>query len=519
MIIVTPLVLSWGLLLSAATVEAEGDRPGFPFFETIQPPRAIQVMAHHGAMNPAPENTARALIFSIADGVEWVAVDVRITKEGHHVLFHDGELQGKTDGSGPLRAHTLAEVQSLDAGSPFARRFAGQHILTLAEALNLCRGRINLCLNLEDVNPAQLAREITTAKMARQVVLVGKPEILQAIRTSKTEELAMMTPWRPKFGIDRWLDELRLAAVAIDAVDVTPETCREFHRRGIKVQAKVLGPDDRAEVWDRMTAAGVDWLQTDRPEEVLARQTLKTTRGRRPKIAHHRGASRYAPENTLPALEKSIRLGADFVEFDVHTTRDGKHILLHDGTLNRTTNGRGAVRDQEASAIAVLDAGFWFGRAFRGTLVPSLDAFLDAAGGRVELYVDAKDIAPEALAEVLSRHGLIDRAVVYQGVAYLEELRRIDPRIRRMPPLRDPAKLDAVVERVQPHAFDTQWSILSKELIDRCHARGVKVFSDALGLHESIEHYQRAIRDGIDLIQTDYPLRVLRAIEVTGQND
>ncbi len=188
--------------------------------------------------------------------------------------------------------------------------------------------------------------------------------------------------------------------------------------------------------------------------------------------------------------------------------------MLHDGTLNRTTTGRGAVRDQEASAIAALDAGSWFGRAFRGTAVPTLDEFLDAAGRRVELYVDAKDIAPEALAEVLARHDLIERAVVYQGIAYLEELRRIEPRIRRMPPLRDPAKLDAAVDRVQPYAFDTDWSILSKDLIDRCHARGVKVFSDAIGQHESIPHYQRAIRDGIDVIQTDYPLRVLRAIEL-----
>ncbi len=390
-------------------------------------------------------------------------------------------------------------------------------ILTLSEGLNLCRGRINLCLDLQEVDPAQLAHEVTAAKMTRQVVVVGKPEVVQAIRTAATEELAMMTKWRPRFGIDRWVDEVGPAAVEIDAVDVTLESCREFHRRGIKVQAKVLGQDDKAEVWDRMVAAGVDWLQTDRAEEILARQALKTTRGRRPKIAHHRGASRYAPENTLLALEKSIRLGADFVEFDVRTTRDGKHILLHDGTLNRTTNGRGAVRDQEAAEIAALDAGSWFGRAFRGAAVPSLDEFLDTASRRVELYVDAKDIAPKALAEVFSRHGLTERAVVYQGVAYLEELRRIEPRIRRMPPLRDPSKLDAAVDRVQPYAFDTQWSILSKELIDRCHSKGVKVFSDALGQHESIPHYQRAIRDGIDVIQTDYPLRVLRAIALEGE--
>ena len=226
------------------------------------------------------------------------------------------------------------------------------------------------------------------------------------------------------------------------------------------------------------------------------------------------GASRYAPENTLPALEQAIRLGADLVEFDIRTTRDSWHVLLHDGTLNRTTDGKGPVRDRTGSEVARLDAVSWFGRPFRGTPVPSLDAFPATAGRRVELYVDARDIAPEALLDALNRHGVADRAVVYQSVEYLEKLRAIAPGIRRMPPLRDPTKLDAAIERVKLHAFDTQWSILSKELIDRCHARGVRVFSDALGLHETIAAYRRAIRDGIDVIQTDLPLRVLRALEL-----
>ncbi len=130
------------------------------------------------------------------------------------------------------------------------------------------------------------------------------------------------------------------------------------------------------------------------------------------------------------------------------------------------------------------------------------------------MYVDAKDIAPEALADKLRRRGLTDRAVVYQSIEYLEKLRSIAPEIRRMPPLGDPKRLDAVVERVRPYAVDARWSILSKGLIDRCHARDVLVFSDALELNESIASYRRAIRDGIDVIQTDYPLRVLRAIEL-----
>ncbi len=117
--------------------------------------------------------------------------------------------------------------------------------------------------------------------------------------------------------------------------------------------------------------------------------------------------------------------------------------------------------------------------------------------------------------EILARHRLTERAVVYQGVAYLETLRAIAPDLKRMPPLRDPAQLEEIAARVRPHAFDTNWDILSRPLIEHCHALGIQVFSDAIGRHERVEDYQKAMLDGIDVIQTDHPLRVLRAIELS----
>src|SRR3954447_16991700 len=95
------------LLLLVAQAQASPDG-GFPFFEPMQPSRPLQVMAHRGAAGLAPENTAPALEASIADMVEWVEVDVRLTRDGHHVLFHDEGLDGTTDATGRIRDRTLA---------------------------------------------------------------------------------------------------------------------------------------------------------------------------------------------------------------------------------------------------------------------------------------------------------------------------------------------------------------------------------------------------------------------------
>src|SRR5262249_40243977 len=149
----------------------------------------------------APENTARALEVSIADTVEWAEVDVRRTRDGHHVLFHDDALDGKTDAAGRVRDRTLAEVRSADAGSKFSRRFAGERILPLEEGRRLARGRINLYLDCKDVDPALLAREVLAEKMGRQVVVYASPEVLRAVRDIAGEDIGLMTKWRPSFGV------------------------------------------------------------------------------------------------------------------------------------------------------------------------------------------------------------------------------------------------------------------------------------------------------------------------------
>src|SRR5262249_49356567 len=158
------------------------------------------------------------------------------------------------------------------------------------------------------------------------------------------------------------LRQVQPAAVEVDAGEVTAELCRQFRAAGVKVQAKVLGASwDNPRVWGRVVEAGVDWVQTDDPSGVRTGDVRRRFPAWPGQVSCHGGASRYAPENTLPAVAEAARLGADFIEIDIRPTRDGRYVLLHDATLNRTTGAKGPVAGRAFAEVARLDAGRWFG--------------------------------------------------------------------------------------------------------------------------------------------------------------
>jgi glycerophosphoryl diester phosphodiesterase len=94
------------------------------------------------------------------------------------------------------------------------------------------------------------------------------------------------------------------------------------------------------------------------------------------KIIGHRGASGYAPENTMAAFNKALEMGCSFVEFDVMCSADGEPFIFHDDQLKRTTNGRGDLGKVESSYLQTLDAGSWYSRAFKGEGIPHFKEML-----------------------------------------------------------------------------------------------------------------------------------------------
>lgn len=107
-------------------------------------------------------------------------------------------------------------------------------------------------------------------------------------------------------------------------------------------------------------------------------------------IIAHRGFSGVAPENSLAAFQKAIDIGADMIEFDVMMSKDGEVIVMHDDTLDRTTTGKGPVKNFTLSQLKTLDIGSWFAPQFKDEKVPTLREVLEMAKGKIKVNIEIK---------------------------------------------------------------------------------------------------------------------------------
>ncbi|MGH7318936.1 MAG: glycerophosphodiester phosphodiesterase [Candidatus Rokuibacteriota bacterium] len=164
---------------------------------------------------------------------------------------------------------------------------------------------------------------------------------------------------------------------------------------------------------------------------------MTTTGNSRPLLVAHRGASTVAPEHTVPAYEAAIQAGADALELDVHLSADDQLVVIHDARLERTTDGRGLVRDLTLAELKRRDAGRWFGRAFRGQRIQTLSEVLERFRDRVAFGVELKggsDFYPgieERLLSLLQIYEVTDRTLVASFDHHaLRRCRELDPEVR-----------------------------------------------------------------------------------------
>lgn len=153
-------------------------------------------------------------------------------------------------------------------------------------------------------------------------------------------------------------------------------------------------------------------------------------------IIAHRGASAERPECTLSAIERAIETGATATEVDVRTSRDGRLYILHDATLDRTTDGEGPAGDLTLAELQELDAGSWFDPKYRGERIPSLIEAVVACRDRIDLMLDLKEQGDDydrQVAKVILQHGDQGRTIVgVRGIEQARRFRELLPKARQL---------------------------------------------------------------------------------------
>jgi glycerophosphoryl diester phosphodiesterase len=270
----------------------------------------------------------------------------------------------------------------------------------------------------------------------------------------------------------------------------------------------ILGPDTVS----RLPKKLAEYLAAN-PEYAKTKAEMKNFHALRTPVvgvATHRAANEFAPENTLAAMQIALDLEVDYIEMDVRQTKDGKFVVLHDGNLNRTTDGKGPLRDLNLDEARALSAGSWFDPFYVAEKIPTLEESCrlladhnEKSSHKTHFYIDCKDINIRVLVDTLSKYKLLEGSVFYVNEQQISQIRALAPNAKMLPGLQSPKDLDRMIGTYHPYALDTNWKDLSKELIDKAHAKGVKIFSDGFGDDQAIESYVQAIKAGIDVISTN----------------
>ena len=191
---------------------------------------------------------------------------------------------------------------------------------------------------------------------------------------------------------------------------------------------------------------------------------------------------------------------------DIRRTKDGHLVLLHDSTLDRTTNGSGPLVEKTLAEIKRLDAGSWFSEEFRGETIPTLEEALDALGDHARPDIDFKDGDPEQLVETLKSRGFD------QGITlYCNDL-RARRRIVKLShhgiwprPKTSLGKwsLPRIIEEWETPVVNVEWSEFSEDLIKEIHLAGMKAFVNVHSRHDTEYKMTAAMEAGADYIQCD----------------
>jgi glycerophosphoryl diester phosphodiesterase len=232
----------------------------------------------------------------------------------------------------------------------------------------------------------------------------------------------------------------------------------------------------------------------------------------------HRGASADAPPNTLPAFELAAQQGADGVELDVHRSVDGVPVVVHDFTVDATTDGHGVVSEMRLAQIKALDAGSWFDRQFANTRIPTLGEVFETVGNRMIVNVEIKsksmqsDGVERAVATSIAHHGMQSRVIVSSfNPLTLRRFRQVMPEVAigYLSANELPFFVPWLMTGVAHEARHPHHSMISAAYVERAKRRGQRVNAWTINDPDRAVELREL---GVDGIITDQPETIRNAL-------
>jgi len=236
----------------------------------------------------------------------------------------------------------------------------------------------------------------------------------------------------------------------------------------------------------------------------------------------HRGASALAPENTIAAFEKALELGADAIELDLHVSCDGELVVIHDDTLDRTTDGQGPVHARSLQELKQLDAGRWFGERFAGQRIPTLAEVLELFAGKVPLALEVKGGSAffrgieERVVSVLREHQVISQVAIASFDHHaLLRLKELEPSLRTAALLVGrPVSMPVVAKACRADAMAVECGLVTNTEVAVCRAAGLQLVVWVVNEPSRMRYF---VDLGVDGIITDRPDLLRQAIAERGE--
>jgi glycerophosphoryl diester phosphodiesterase len=238
------------------------------------------------------------------------------------------------------------------------------------------------------------------------------------------------------------------------------------------------------------------------------------------RVGGHRGSSALAPENTMAAFERSVTDGALYAETDIRRTADGALVLLHDATVDRTTDGRGPISELTLADARTLDAGGWYGASFAGQHILELDEFLGWVEGQpsfgAALEVKAVSVGAEVAQRAWASAARL-RLAIYSFLP--EEIRAAKAAQPQMPCVLllrltdDPAEVLSWIEACGADGADVPWQWNALEVLAAMRERGMVIGG---GSATGDQAAQELLDQGVDMIDTDDPAAMLATVARLG---